>query len=118
GIRGCGCCLRGQAGGAPGSQDHQGCRVSRCRHRRPPVHIGPQDFCSVPTITMGEVGRAEPASGSTVIAAALTVPFDGTRICSTLAWPSGSGLKVTEGTGFPSWMNQSWYAWPDGTALS
>ena len=43
------------------------------------VHVAAQDFCSAPTITMGEVGWAEPASGSTVIAAALTVPPVGHR---------------------------------------
>ena len=31
---------------------------------------------------------------------------------STLTCPVGSGLKVTEGSGVPSLMNQSWYAFP------
>ena len=42
-----------------------------------------QDFCSDPTMTMGEVGWAEPASGSTVTAAALIAPPSGTAMPST-----------------------------------
>ena len=57
---------------------------------------------------MGEVGRVEPDSGSTVTAAALSSPSAGTGICSTYTCPLGSGLKVTDGTGAPSLMNQSW----------
>jgi hypothetical protein len=56
---------------------------------------------------MGDVGCADPASGSTVMAAALTVPSVGTGTWPTLALPFACGLNVTDGTGFPSWMNHS-----------
>ena len=93
--------LLGEVGG--GALRPEGGGQQEQTGRKPGSPAGPadgHDRLRGPTSTMGVVGWAEPASGSTVTAAALTSPPAGTGICSTLAWPSASGLKVTEGTGF------------------
>ena len=61
----------------------------------------------VPTRKGVVVGWLEPPAGSSVTATAVTGP-SGTATRRISASPSGSDLNVTEGTGFPSRMNQSW----------
>ena len=75
---------------------------SRGSGRVSEVALSNYDLSSGPIRTIGDVGLGRAGRGSTVIAAALDRAVRRHGICSTLAWPSGSGLNVTEGTGLPS----------------